>query len=79
MFTEYSDKPFILHLDTNLYIALYLYGMDDEIVNINIYWNVILPEVLEIRRRKLEDEYNVVLERGEREEEESTKRIIMNY
>ena len=24
LFTEYSDKPFILHLDTNLYIALYL-------------------------------------------------------
>jgi hypothetical protein len=33
--------------------------MDDEIVNIDIYWNVILPEVIEVRRMKLEDEYNI--------------------
>ena len=58
-FTEYFTEPFILRLEEHLYIVLYLYGMDDEIVNIYIYWNVILPEVIEVRRMKLEDEYNI--------------------
>jgi hypothetical protein len=47
-FLDYADEPCVL----------FLYGMDDEIVNTCIYWNVIIPEVQSWRQLMLDDPFN---------------------
>lgn len=48
-FTQYQERPLILQLEDRLYIALYQYGMSDEVVNKYIYSEVIIPSTLQNR------------------------------
>jgi hypothetical protein len=34
-----------------IYVAFYEHGMDDELLNFHIYSRVIIPEVIEVRRK----------------------------
>ncbi len=52
-FEQYADKPLIIKLDKSLYIALYKYGMDEEIVNTAIYTEVIIPSTIKVRKYEM--------------------------
>jgi hypothetical protein len=54
-FTQYKDAPEIIKVEDKLYVALYQYGMNEELLNHHIYSKVIIPEVLEVRRKLLND------------------------
>ncbi len=59
---QYSTSPHIMKLEDCLYIALYAYGMDEELLNESIYTEVIIPEVLKVRQGYLDDPSNQVAE-----------------
>jgi hypothetical protein len=62
---QFSSTPRIFKLEEKLYICLYKYGMDEEILNRSIYMEVILPEVISVRNGHLTDQYNQSEEKQE--------------
>lgn len=40
-----------------IYVAFYEHGMDEELLNFHIYSRVTIPEVIEVRRKRLENPF----------------------
>ena len=53
--TQFNDAPKIIKVEEKTYVVLYHYGMNEEILNHHIYSTVIIKEVVEVRRKLLED------------------------